>query len=258
MATLLHLDQMQGPDPAVLVAQNLLGAHPVDALSTLFMCARDAVERWVCRPRLGRGAVLPWAGQDLQRRHRPGTLAVRGADAVRPGVATANDDDVLARGDDLVLNLFPQRGAVGRRQELHGLHDSVQLTSGDGEITWHRGADSQDDSVIPVAQRLAGQVSTDVDTVSEPRALGLHLGQTTVKDGLLHLELGDAIAQQAAGLVGSLEDGDGMPGPGQLLGNGETGRPGTDNRNGLVRQAIRGLGADRPVIEGAVSPKAPD
>jgi hypothetical protein len=41
---------------------------------------------------------------------------------------------------------------------------------------------------------------------------------------LLHLELGDAVAQQAADAVGALVDGDGVSGAGELLGGGEAGR----------------------------------
>src|ERR1035437_67227 len=40
-----------------------------------------------------------------------------------------------------------------------------------------------------------------------------------------------------------------MPGPGQLLGNGQAGRPGTDNGNGLAGQSIRGLGGDGSLVE---------
>ncbi len=37
---------------------------------------------------------------DLELRHRGRALAERRADAVRAGVAAADDDDVLARGED--------------------------------------------------------------------------------------------------------------------------------------------------------------
>src|SRR6185369_6655755 len=130
--------------------------------------------------------------------------------------------------------------------------DAVQLTSGDVQVSRDRGTDSQNDGVITLTQLPAGQVTTDVDTVAEPRALGLHLGEATVQDGLLHLELRDAVSQQAAGLVGSLENGDGVSCPGQLLGNGQPGGPGPDNRNGLASQAIRCPWRDRSGVEGAV------
>ena len=66
-----------------------------------------------------------------------------------------------------------------------------------------------------------------------------------VEDGLLHLELGDAVAQQPAGLVGALVDGDGVPGAGELLGGREAGRAGPDDGDGLAGQPLRRLRARR-------------
>ena len=62
---------------------------------------------------------------------------------------------------------------------------------------------------------------------------------------LLHLELGDAVAQQAAGPVGALVDGDGVAGAGQLLGGGQAGRPGADDGDGLAGEALGRLRRDR-------------
>ena len=57
-------------------------------------------------------------------------------------------------------------------------------------------------------------VDADVRAGAELGALGLHLREAPVEDALLHLELGDAVAQQAADAVGALEHGDrrGRPG----------------------------------------------
>ena len=51
---------------------------------------------------------------------------------------------------------------------------------------------------------------------------------------LLHLELGDAVAQQPADLVVALVDGDGVAGPGELLGGGQA-RPGPEPTTATVR-----------------------
>ena len=48
--------------------------------------------------------------------------------------------------------------------------------------------------------------------------------EPAVEVALLHLELGDAVAQQAADAVGPLEHDDVVAGAGQLLGGGEPGR----------------------------------
>ena len=65
----------------------------------------------------------------------------------------------------------------------------------------------------------------------ELRALRLHLVQPPVEEALLHLELGDAVAQQAARLVVALVDGHRVAGPGELLGRGQPGRAGPDDRH---------------------------
>jgi hypothetical protein len=63
---------------------------------------------------------------------------------------------------------------------------------------------------------------------------------------LLHLEVGDAVAQQAADAVVALEDRDGVARARQLLGGGESGRTGADDRDGLAGQPRRRLGSTQP------------
>ena len=92
----------------------------------------------------------------------------------------------------------------------------------------------------------------DLDAGAEAGALGLHLPDPPVEDRLLHLELGDAVAQQAARLVGALVDGDGVAGAGQLLGRGQARRAGADDGDGLAGEPLGRLGGDRAVGEGAV------
>ncbi len=142
----------------------------------------------------------------------------------------------------------PVRG----RQEVHRLHDPVELTPGDGQVARHGGAGGDDHGVEPLAQVGGREVLADLDPVAEAGALGLHLGDPAVQDRLLHLELGDAVAQQASGRVGALVDGHGVAGTGQLLGSGEPRRAGPDDRDGLAGQALRCLRGDRAVLEGAV------
>ena len=87
-------------------------------------------------------------------------------------------------------------------------------------------------------------MSTPTSTLrAELGALGPHLGQAAVEDRLLHLELGDAVAQQAADAIGPLEDHHPVAGPGQLLGGGQAGRARADDRHrpaGEPRRADRG------------------
>ena len=84
--------------------------------------------------------------------------------------------------------------------------------------------DGDDDGVVAAAQVGAGDVGADVDAGAELDALGLHLRDAAVEVALLHLELGDAVAQQPADAVGALEHRDGVAGAGELLRGGEPGR----------------------------------
>ena len=111
--------------------------------------------------------------------------------------------------------------------------------------------DREHDGVVPLAQLLAGEVAADVDAGAEDRALAAHLVEPPVEVRLLHLELGDAVAQQPADLVGPLVDGDGVAGPGQLLGGGQPGRAGADHGDGLAREP---LGRLRPDVAGRPRP----
>ncbi len=91
--------------------------------------------------------------------------------------------------------------------------------------------------------RRARRAGTDRGGAHEGDPLGLHLGQPAVEDGLLHLELGDAVAQQPAGLLGPLEDGHPVARPGQLLGRRQAGRARAHDGHRLAgahRRQLRG------------------
>ena len=92
----------------------------------------------------------------------------------------------------------------------------------------------------------------------EGHAFRFHLLHAAVDDPLLHLEVGDAVAQQAAGLGVLLVDVHVMAGARQLLGGGETGRTGADDRDPLAGLLLRRLGRDPVFLEGAIGDGALD
>ena len=167
-----------------------------------------------------------------------------GAEAVGARVAAADDDDVLALGGDRrridVALLHP----VGPGQELHRLVDAGKLPARDRQVPPGRGAGGEDDGV------MGGQEDVDVDVAPDLRphpelgALGAHLGEASFEEALLHLELGDAVAQQAADPIGALEHHDVVAGTGQLLGGRQTGGPRADHRDPLAGLGRRGLRHD--------------
>ena len=85
-----------GAHVAVVVADEPLGVHAVDALTALLVGRGHPVDHGVGRPGHRLGAFLGRARHDLELVHRRRAVTVRGAEAVGPGVATADDHDVLA------------------------------------------------------------------------------------------------------------------------------------------------------------------
>jgi len=177
---------------------------------------------------------------------------VRGTEAVRAGVAAADDDDLFALGTDGRLGVVTLLHAVGRGQELHGLVDAFEFATLDGEIAPHGGSAGEHDGIELCPKILGRNVDTDVDSGAEDRALSFHLRQTAIDVPLLHLELGDAVAEQAADAIGAFEDGDGVPGTRELLRRSESRGPGADDRDGLAGQVRRVDGCDPAFLERVV------
>ena len=165
-------------------------------------------------------------------------LAVRGAEAVGAGVAAADDDDVLARGGDR-RDLEVALAAPGWRRGRYSIAWCTPSSSrpGTGRSRARVAPTASTTASKPLAQVGARDVGADVDAGAELRALGLHLGEPPVEVALLHLELGDAVAQQAADAVGALVDRDRVAGAGQLLRGGEPGGTGADDGDGLARSS---------------------
>ncbi len=69
---------------------------------------------------------------------------------------------------------------------------------------------------------------------------------------LFHLELGDAVAEQTADPIGTLEHHHGVPRAVELLGHGEAGRPRAHDGDLLARAHGRHLGPDPAVLERVV------
>src|SRR6202030_135373 len=110
--------------------------HREIALGAFLVARRGAQLERPLRPSeelvLARGRLR----HDLEIRHRARALADRSADAVRAGIAAADDHDVLAAGEDrLPLRLrFPAHAPVLLRQEIHGEMDALELAPGNWQI----------------------------------------------------------------------------------------------------------------------------
>ncbi len=240
----LHLVGTQRAHVAVVVGKEALGVDAVDTVATLLVGRRHAEHVRPRRPRVGGGAGLGRPRQDLELVHRCGALAVRCAQAVGAGVAAADDDDVLALGGDRrhveVALLHP----VAPGQEFHRLVDAGVLAARDREVTPRGGAAHEHDGVELLSQLRDGDIDTDVDVRPELGALGSHLREPAFEVTLLHLELGDAVAQQATDAVGALEHHDVVARTRQLLRGGEPGGARADDRRLAPRLHLGDDGRD--------------
>ena len=174
------------------------------------------------------GVALVWRpGQDLELGDGARALAVDRAQAVGAGVAAADDDDVLAFGRDEVAirDAVALAAPVLEREVVHGEVDPPKLAPGDLEVPRPLRSSGQDDGVEVLAERLDGQCLAHVHARREGDPRRFHQREAAVENALLHLELGDAVAEEPADTVGLLEHRHRVPGAVELLGGGEA-RPG--------------------------------
>src|ERR1051326_2897787 len=94
--------------------------------------------------------------------HRRRALAVRRAEAVRAGVAAAEDDDPLAGRAQLALDPIAGVHLVLLRQELHREVNAPEIASRDGQVARLCRATGEHDGVECAPQLLAGHVDPDV------------------------------------------------------------------------------------------------
>ena len=156
-----------------------------------------------------------------------GALPVAGPYAVTAGIPSADDQYLLPFGSNQLL--FRERHAgkdtVLLRQHVQCRVDAFQFASGDGEVAclWGSGTDAIGVKTFGELPHIHIAVHFEVD------AFFFHHPDTAVDDGLVQLEVGDAVTQQAAGRLILVEDGHCVPFSVELVGGGQSGRPGTDD-----------------------------
>ena len=173
---------------------------------------------------------------DLELMHGRRLLPMRRAQAIRARIAAADDDHVLAGGENLVsAPRSPAHALVLLRQKIHREMDALQLAARDGQIARLLGAHRQHDRRRNRLRRSSSETLTPMCalvTNSTPSAAicsrrrSMHV--------LLHLEIGNAVAQQSADAVGFLEHRHRVPGARQLLRRGQARRTRSDHRHALA------------------------
>ena len=158
---------------------------------------------------------------------------MRRAQAVRPGVAAADDDDVFALGRDaagsVALALL-----VRRHQMFHGEVHPVEVAAFDVVVAGPQRPDCQYDGVVLGPQLLDGDIDADLAIGDEAGAFGAHLGEPLVEHRLLQLVLRDAVPHQSPDAVVAFVHRHVVPGAGQLLGRGQPRRSRPDDGHPLA------------------------
>ena len=138
----------------------------------------------------------------------------------------ARERAALRRGDP----------AVALVEVVHRRMDAGQLATRNVEVAGDPRADRDHQRVEALLQ--LGRASTsrpDVGVVDELDPLLLEDRHAAIDDRLLELGVGDAEAQQPAGALVALVDGDRVAAAVQLGGDSQPGRAGADDRDGPAR-----------------------
>ena len=136
--------------------------------------------------------------------------------------------------------------------------DAVELASRDRQIARRFGAAGRARSRRTREQLLRRNVDADVRIRAELDALLGHLRHAPVDEVLLHLEVGNAVAQQAADAIGLLEQHDVVAGARELLRARQARRARADDRDALAGLALGRLRHDPALFPALVDDEVLD
>ena len=252
----------------------------------LLLAVIDLQDLRPLRPRIRRGTLHRRLRHHLDLGHRLRALADRGTAAVVSSITATDDDDVLAlRVDDAegMLALLVE-GLRLARQVVDGVVDAVRLLD-ERHVQPARllRATGEDDRVIVPEDRCRGDraalscsrrllsgsatsllavcsgrcgrqcLATDVHTGAEDDTFRFHEGATAADNGLVELHVRDAVHEETADFIRALEDGDTVTTVVQLIGHGEAGRTGTDDRDALTGADLRDTRLHIALLEGGLN-----
>ena len=173
------------------------------------------------------------------------------AQAVGTGVAAADDDDVLAVDIDRRLLMSPSctRSGVRAGTPSPGGSRPARGRGSAGRPAKIGGAAGQDDRVVRGTEHLDGRPwSPTTAFVRNSVPSASHLGESAIDVTLLHLELGDAVAQQATDAVGPFEHHHVVARPlRSRCAAAQPGRPAADHSDALAG-ATTARGGDDPAL----------
>ena len=265
----------KGRNGAGAVVDELGGAYREESFAPLLVGRARAQYHRPGRPGVVSRPARPGHGEDLELGDRGRALAVHRAEAVGPGVATADDGDPLSRRIDRrrVEVALAARGSPtssspwqsapreargrGRGDRGDGSQPAASTTASNSarsaEALSNRGVGCRGRGHTRRAWRPE---PADSDPGAELCPLGGHLGKPPVEDGLLQLEGRDAVAEQAPDPLGALEYDNAVTGTGELLGRCQAGGARADDRHLLAGRGAypgRGEAAPEPAAHSAIS-----
>src|SRR5688572_8237218 len=185
---------------------------------------------------------------------------MRGAEAVRARVTAADDDDVLAvRGDELaVRDLITLAAPVLQGEVIHRVVDASEVAPRYRQIARLTRAAGEQHRIVVVTQTTRGHVHADVDAGTEHHAFDLHHREAAIEMALLHLELGDAVAEQTADAIRLLEHRDRVAGAIELIGRREARRTRSDDGDLLPGPGGRRTRRHPALVPGAIDDRGLD
>mmetsp|Transcript_10091 Transcript_10091/g.29727 ORF Transcript_10091/g.29727 Transcript_10091/m.29727 type:complete len:359 (+) Transcript_10091:697-1773(+) len=219
-----------------------------------------AVDARPSGPGVLRRAAVRRPREELEVDEALAVHAQGGADAVRARVAAADDHDVLPLGVHLLARPVALELALPvceecvlvLAKELHGEMDSGELSARDLEVVGHGGAHGEEHGVVFLAQVLGLDVHAHLHPALEGDALRLEDVEAPLHAILLKLHVGDAVHEQAAGLLVALVDRHRVALAVEHVRRRETRRARAHHRHLLARPRLRGLRHDPALAEGLV------
>ena len=234
-----------------VLAEKLQGVDIPTTRASLFM-RRGGLEG--ARP-VGPGVLrvfrsLHGLGHDFYLRHTLAPLPMGCSDAVATGVAATNDQHIFAFGaDEFVFAEFNAgKHAVLLAQQFEGEMNAVEFTAGDFQIPRGRRSRGDDHSIEPTGK---GFIASNCLTIVELDAFLLQQRDATVDDGLVELEVRDAVAEQSASSLILFEDGNHVTHLIERIGCSKSGRTGT-NHSHRLSVSFGHARLDIPLAEGCL------
>ncbi len=102
---------------------------------------------------------------------------------------------MLALRRQLLADKVAGADTVLLHEILHGVVDAEQVSSWHWQVARLHCTGRDDDRVIARLEVGPADVDADLDARTKARSLGLHLREARLEVLLLHLEVGDAVAQ---------------------------------------------------------------